>query len=101
MNPKLSGYAQLYGVFNYNATPLALPGRQVIIQEKPDVRGTWASHGVKGWYLGPSMNHFMYHRVYVNKKKENENHIAFNFPHTILHSPTILPQKMSSSQRMN
>ena len=26
MNPKLSGYAQLHGEFNYNSTPLAPPG---------------------------------------------------------------------------
>ena len=58
MNPKLSGYAQLHVQFNYDATPLALPGTQVIINKKPTVRGTWAYHGVKGWYLGPLMNHY-------------------------------------------
>ena len=79
MNPKLSGYAQLHGEFNYDATPLAPPGTQVIIHENPDVRGTWESHGVKGWYLGPSMNHYRFHHVYVTKKEENETHIALNF----------------------
>ena len=69
MNPKLSGYAQLHGEFNYNATPLALPGIQVIIYEKPTVRGTWVSHGVKGWYLGPSLNHYWCHHVYVTKRR--------------------------------
>ena len=39
MNPKLSGYAQLHGEFNYDATPLAPPGAQVIIHENPTVRG--------------------------------------------------------------
>ena len=53
-----TGYAQLHGEFNYNATPLAPPSTQVIIHENTTVRGTWASHGVKGWYLGPSMNHY-------------------------------------------
>ena len=48
MNPKLSGYAQLHGEFNYNVTPLAPPGTQVIVHEKPTVRETWASNGVKG-----------------------------------------------------
>ena len=67
MNPKLSGYAQLHGGFNYNTTPLSLPVTQVIINKKPTVRGTWASHGVKGWYLGPSMDHYRCHRVYVTK----------------------------------
>ena len=41
----------------------------MIIHEKPTVRGTWASHGVKGWYLGTSMNHYRFHRVYVTKTR--------------------------------
>ena len=31
MNPKPSGYAQLHGEFNYDATPIAPPGTQFII----------------------------------------------------------------------
>ena len=48
--------------------PIAPPGIQVMIHEKPAVRETWSSHGVKGWYLGPSMNHYRFHYVYVTKK---------------------------------
>ena len=51
MNPKLYGYAQLHGEFNYDATPLAPPGTRVIIHENPTLRGTWLYHGVKGWYI--------------------------------------------------
>ena len=69
MNPRLSGYAQLHGEFNYDAAPLPPPGKQVIIHENPTVRGTWASHGVKGWYLGPSTNHYRCHHVYVTKTR--------------------------------
>ena len=63
MNPKLSGYAQLHGEFNYNATPLDPPGTQIIVHEKPTVRETLSEHGVKGWYLGPSMEHYRCHHV--------------------------------------
>ena len=49
--------------------PLAPLGTQVIIQEKPTARVTWASHGVNGWYLGPSMNHYRYHHVYVTNTR--------------------------------
>ena len=58
MNPQISGYGQLHGEFNYDTTPLAPPGTQVIIHKNPTVRDTWASYGVKVWYLGPSMNHY-------------------------------------------
>ena len=92
MNPKLSGYAQLHVEFNYDATPLAPPGTQVIIHKKPTVRGTWASHGVKGWYLGPYMNHDLFHHVYVTKTiGEQESYCVEFFPHN-----TPLPYNSSS-----
>ena len=69
MNPKLSGYSQLHGEFNYNATPLVPPVTQIIVHEKPTVRGTWAAHGVKLWYLCPSMDHYGCHCVYINKTR--------------------------------
>ena len=82
MNRKLSGYAQLHGEFNYYATPLALSGTQVIIHEKPTVRGTWAYHGLKGWYLGPSMNHYWCHHVYVTKTRgEQDSYFVKVSPH--------------------
>ena len=78
--PKKSGYAQLHGEFNHNVTPLAPPGTQVIIHEEPTVRGTWASHGVKGWYLGPSMNHYWCHHVYVTKTRGERDSDCVEFP---------------------
>ena len=92
MDPRLSGYAQLHGEFNHNSTPLAPPVTQVIINEKPNVRGTWASHWLKGWYLGPLMNHHRCHCVYVTKKrgKQDSDCVEF-FPHN-----TPLPYNSSS-----
>ena len=92
MNPKLSGYAQLHGEFNYYATPLAPPGTQVIIHENPMVRGMWESHGLNGWYLGPSMNHYRCHHVYVTKARgERDSDCVEFFPHN-----TPLPYKYSA-----
>ena len=92
MTPKLSGYAQLHGGFNYNATPLAPPDTQVIINEKPTVRGTWAPHGFKGWYLGTLMNHYRCHHVYVtNTIGERDSDWVEFFPHN-----TPLPLKSSA-----
>ena len=93
MNQKLSGYAQLHGEFNYNAMPLSPPGTQVIIHKKPTVGDTWAYHGVKGWYPGPSMNHYWCHHVYVIKKmgKRDSDCVEFS-PHN-----TPLPYNSSSN----
>jgi hypothetical protein len=50
INPRLSAYIQLNGTFDYNATPMAPPGTQVLLHEKPSVLGSWALHGEEGWY---------------------------------------------------
>jgi hypothetical protein len=42
INPKLSAYAQLHGAFDYNKTPLALPGTKVVIHEKPSIHQSHA-----------------------------------------------------------
>ena len=36
INPKLSAYAQLQGVYGYNAQPLAPPGIKIIVHENPE-----------------------------------------------------------------
>jgi hypothetical protein len=74
LNPRLSAYAQLNGVFDYNATPLAPPGIKCIIHEKPGQRGSWAPHGVDGWYVGPAMEH--YHCWTMHVTSTNSEHIG-------------------------
>ena len=57
-NPKLSAYAALHGMFDFNATPLVPPGTKVLLHEKPDVRRTWAPRGTDAWYIGPALEHY-------------------------------------------
>ena len=38
INPRLSAYAQIYGAFDFNRTPLAPPGTHVLIHETPSAR---------------------------------------------------------------
>jgi hypothetical protein len=56
-----SAYEATFGLFDHNKTPLAPPGCKVLIHEKPDQRRSWDPHGVKGWYLGPAMEHYQCH----------------------------------------
>ena len=58
LNPRLLEEAQLNGAFDFNRTPLAPPGTQVIVHETPDNRHTWSPHGVDGWYFGPDPDHY-------------------------------------------
>jgi hypothetical protein len=63
LNPHLSAKAQLNGTFDYNRTPMAPPGTRVILHETPAQRGTWASHGERGWYIGPATEHYRNYRL--------------------------------------
>ena len=65
INPRLSAYNQIHGIFNYEKTPLAPPGCQVIVHERPQERRTWADHGVTGFYIGPAMHHFRNYYSYI------------------------------------
>lgn len=67
INPKLSAYAQLHGAFDFNKTPLAPPGTRVLVHVKPNKRTTWAPHGETGWYIGPAMEHYRCHQVFIPK----------------------------------
>jgi hypothetical protein len=46
---------------------MAPPGTKVVIHEKPAQRGTWATHGVRGWYIGPAPEHYQCFKTYANK----------------------------------
>jgi hypothetical protein len=65
INPRLSAYEQLQGRFNFDRTPLGPLGTKVIAHERPEDRGSWAPHGVDGWYTGPAMDHYRQYKVWV------------------------------------
>ena len=67
INQKLSAYAQLHGTFTYNATPFAPPQTKIIVHEKMAVRGSCATRGINGWYIGGAFDHYRCHKPHVNK----------------------------------
>ena len=65
-NPAISAYHGLTGAkFDFRAHPIAPAGTAILIHEPPETRGTWAGHGVPGFYLGPALHHYRSHHVYV------------------------------------
>ena len=58
-NPALSAYAYLFGQYDFNKSPMAPPGTRVIVHEKPVNRTSWSNHVKKGWYIGPSLYHYI------------------------------------------
>ena len=65
INPTLSAYNMLFGHFNFLSTPLHPPGTKCELHEKPHQRKSWASHSITGWYIGPAMEHYRCHRIFL------------------------------------
>ena len=65
-NSSISAYAELLGNFNFNATLMAPPGNKVVVHEKPNNRLSWAGHGTKAWYIGPSLEHYRCFKCYMS-----------------------------------
>ena len=65
INPAKSAYNELWGNFDFNKTPLAPPGCLIVAHERPQERGTWAEHGVKGYFIGQAKHHYRNYRVYI------------------------------------
>ena len=65
INPAKSAYNELWGNFDFNKTPLAPPGCLIVAHERAEDRGTWADHGVKGYFIGPAKHHYRNYRVYI------------------------------------
>jgi len=65
INPSISAYEALHGPYDWNRYPLAPLGCKAVIYEDGDIRGSWASRGVDGWYLGPSVDHYRCDVYYV------------------------------------
>eukprot|EP01036_Dinobryon_divergens_P037517 gene37517-biopygen29706 len=65
-NPAISAYHGLTGAqFDFRAHPIAPAGTAILIHEPPESRGSWASHGVPGFYLGPAVMHYRSHHVFA------------------------------------
>lgn len=54
INPVISAYQQVHGIYNYDANPIALAGVKVVVFEDPYQRKTWATQA--GYYVGPAMD---------------------------------------------
>ena len=76
-NPQLSAFTVLEGSFNFDATPMAPPGTQVVVHEKPNKRKSWSPLGIDGWYVGPAWDHYRCHEVYIPRTR------AFRFSDTV------------------
>jgi hypothetical protein len=69
INPKLSAWEQIHGRFDFNATPLAPPGVQVLAHARAGERKTWATNAFEAWYVGPALDHYRCFTVWATESR--------------------------------
>ncbi len=69
INPKLSAYAILNGIYDFNKHPIAPPGTKVIVHLKTNQRESWGFHGEDGFYVGPALEHYRCVQCFLSKTK--------------------------------
>ncbi len=69
IDPSKSAYKTLYRRYDWNRYPLAPLGCKAVVYEDGNTRGLWASRGVDGWYLGPSMDHYLCDLYFIPKTR--------------------------------
>jgi hypothetical protein len=82
--PRLSAYACIDGNFDFNRSPLAPPGTRVVVHVTTEKRHNMAPHGVDGWYVGPSPEHYRCHKCYIPSTFGTRDALTVDwFPHNI------------------
>jgi hypothetical protein len=71
INPRLSAHTQIFGVFDYNRTPLAPIGTRTVVHERTTQQGrtTFSDHGVIGWTIGPALDHYRHWEFFIPKTR--------------------------------
>ena len=87
--PKLSAYACLFGNFDFNRTPLAVPGTRVIIHETPAQRRSFAVHGLDGFYVSPSLEHYRSHKILVTSTQATRDCISVEWFPSVVPFPQV------------
>ena len=98
LNPKLSAYSQVHGVYDYSAHPIAPPGMHVLVHDLPQNRRSWAPHASEGFYIGPALDHYRCFRVL--NPRTNAIRISETvrwMPHNTISVPTPTPDDLLRS----
>ena len=82
--PHLSAHACLFGNYDFNRTPLAVPGTRVVIHDTSDQRPTFAPHGTDGYYVGPSLEHYRCFKVFLPVTQSTRDSVTVEwFPSSV------------------
>jgi hypothetical protein len=94
MNPKQSAWEQIHGHFDYNRTPLAPPGMNVMVYEPVNQRGSWGSHATEGHYIGPALESYRCYKIYTPSTR------ATRISDTVVWFPEQIPMPGANSTKI-
>ena len=89
--PNVSAYAYHHGQFDYNRNPLAPLGCALQFHNKPGKRKSWGEHSSDGFYVGPALEHYRCHRVWVKATRAIRVTDTVFFKHKYITQPTVTP----------
>ena len=69
----MSAYTQLFGLFDYNRTPLAPLGTEEFVHERTGQQGSHADHGKVGYIIGNSPQHYRHLYFYLPSTRGNRH----------------------------
>ena len=82
--PRLSAYTCLFGNFDFNRTPLSVPGTKVVAHDPPSQRYTFAPHGTVGYYVGPALEHYRCYTIFFPTTQRTRECISLQwFPQSV------------------
>ncbi|KAI2511404.1 hypothetical protein MHU86_3015 [Fragilaria crotonensis] len=79
IHPSLSAHASLFGNYDFNRTPLAPMGTQIVAHTSADTRTPFGEHGKVGWYIGPSLEHYRCWKCYFQDTMHERDVLKVDF----------------------
>eukprot|EP00957_Ditylum_brightwellii_P185278 14108294-Ditylum_brightwellii.AAC.1 len=95
-NLKLSAYMALEGPRDYNAHPIAPLGAEMTVLEIVDQCTIWGLNETKGWYLGPSREHYRCYKAYIPSTKGECVALTIGFHTATTKLPHISPTEATT-----
>ena len=82
INPMISADTYLQWTHDCNRVPLSPPGIITVIHEFPNSRESYAPHGLKGWYVGGSPEHYRCFDIWCpDTRRVRQGETVRFFPH--------------------
>eukprot|EP00804_Cyclotella_cryptica_P008325 CCRYP_020273-RA/>CCRYP_020273-RA protein AED:0.34 eAED:0.34 QI:0/-1/0/1/-1/1/1/0/521 len=88
-NPALSAWEDLFGPFNFDATPLGPAGCHILIHSKATTQRSWDYRSHEGFYIGPALHHYRCYRVLNKESRSVAITDAIKFRHHYLPTPDL------------